>query len=190
MSAMFCLCTSSAVSHKRVLFCPRGHWAAPCCVTNKRCNTHRVRVNDATDVWNAVADFSGRVVRCPFGCVVVDETRERHLNVCAAAEAARAKINEDRVAVVVDGSCVVCIGSKQHGVSLEIVFVHGIVGRINAVCAFGGAEVPCVLHIVDACLNESIDLVITKEGPVSFTATRTSAIAAHSAVRWLSATWP
>jgi hypothetical protein len=130
-------------------------------------------------------------VRCPFGCVVVDDSRRRHLASCAAANAARANINEDTVAVAVDGSCVVGIGSKRHGVALEVAFVQGRMHNINAVCVFPDVvgDVPCVLRVVDTCLDESIRVVISEEGHVHFTTILTNSIATHSAVRWLSATW-
>jgi hypothetical protein len=105
---------------------------------------------------------------------------------------ARADISEDKVAVTVDGSCVVPIGSKRHGVLLNVAFVHGKLESITAVAAFGdkcGLGVKCILRIVDNCLDEKINIVVYTKGPIRFTTTLTSSIAVHSAVRWLSATW-
>lgn len=149
-------------------------------------------MHNAETLWASAAEFSRRIVRCPFGCVVVDESRPQHLGKCEAAKAARENINEDRVAVAVDGSCVVGIGSKRHGVALEIAFVHGKMSTITAARVFPDVDgdVRCVLRVVDTCLDESVDVVVSEEGPVFFATIQTNSIATHSAVRWLSATWP
>ena len=114
-----------------------------------------------------------------------------HIERCALVISARADISEDTVAVAVDGSCVVPIGSKRHGVLLNVAFVHGKLEGITAVAAFGEncLGVKCILRIVDNCLDERINIVVSDKGPVRFTTTLTSSIAVHSAVRWLSATW-
>ena len=152
-----------------------------------RCLNHKVRVVDATTVWNKAAAFSRRVVACPFGCVVADESQATHLISCVHAVRARKSIVE-RATIAVTGSSVVSIGSKQHGVNLHITCVHGRVALVTcAMCWLGPAK--CVLHITDSMASEEIALDIAGVGAIAFQPTMAISIAAHSPARWLTATW-
>ena len=161
-------------------------------MSKRRCNVHSVRVVNAVTVWTNAAIFSGRIVRCPLGCVVVDTSLADHVDRCALIMRTKNDISEDKVAVTVDGSCVVSIGSKQNNVLLSVAFVHGKLESITAVVAFGEQlklGVKCTLRIVDNCLDERVPIVVYTKGPVTFTTTLTSKVAVHSPLRWLSATW-